>query len=70
MSSDTRMPLSSVAEIVSVKVPVSSLGGHPYVSTENLLPNLGGLGEGALPDADCCRRLKTDPLRGHVPLQN
>lgn len=52
MSSDTRMPLSSVAEIVSVKVPVSSLGGHPYVSTENLLPNLGGLGEGALPDAD------------------
>ncbi len=52
MSSDTRVPLSSVAEIVSVKVPVSSLGGHPYVSTENLLPNLGGLGEGALPDAD------------------
>lgn len=52
MSFDTRMPLSSVAEIVSVKVPVSSLGGHPYVSTENLLPNLGGLGEGALPDAD------------------
>jgi hypothetical protein len=28
MSSDTRVPLSSVAEIVSVKVPVSSLGGH------------------------------------------
>jgi len=52
MSSDTRVPLSSVAEIVSVKVPVSSLGGHPYVSTENLLPNLGGLGEGELPDAD------------------
>lgn len=20
--------------------------------------------------AACCRRLKTDPLRGHVPLQN
>lgn len=52
MSSDTRVALSSVAEIVSTKVAVSSLAGHPYVSTENLLPNLGGLGEGALPDAE------------------
>lgn len=52
MSSDMRVPLSSVAEIVSTKVPVTSIGGHPYVSTENLLPNLGGLVEGELPDAD------------------
>ena len=52
MSSDTRVALSSVAEIVSTKVAVSSLAGQPYVSTENLLPNLGGLGEGELPDAD------------------
>lgn len=67
MSSDTRVPLSSVAEIVSVKVPVSSLGGHPYVSTENLLPNLGGLGEGELPDADRVNRFnKHDTLFSNI----
>ena len=51
MSFDSCVPLSSVAELVSTKAPVSALGGHPYVSTENLLPNLGGLGKGEMPSA-------------------
>lgn len=67
MSSDTRVALSSVAEIVSTKVAVSSLAGHPYVSTENLLPNLGGLGEGELPDADRVNAFKkSDTLFSNI----
>jgi len=56
-----------VAEIVSTKVAVSSLAGHPYVSTENLLPNLGGLGEGELPDADRVNAFKkSDTLFSNI----
>lgn len=67
MTSDTSVALSSVAEIVSTKVAVSSLAGHPYVSTENLLPNLGGLGEGELPDADRVNAFKkSDTLFSNI----
>lgn len=67
MSSDTRVALSSVAEIISTKVAVSSLAGHPYISTENLLPNLGGLGDGALPDAERVNSFKkSDTLFSNI----
>lgn len=56
MSSESRVPLSSVAELISIKVPVSALVGHPYVSTENLLPNLGGTVQGELP---CSERVNS-----------
>lgn len=67
MSSDIRVSLSSVAEIVSTKVSVSSLAGHQYVSTENLLPNLGSLGEGELPDAERVNSFKkSDTLFSNI----
>lgn len=67
MSSDTQVALSSVAEIVSSKVSSSSLTGHPYVSTENLQPNLGGLANGELPDAERVNSFKkTDTLFSNI----
>lgn len=67
MTSDTNVALSSVAEIVSTKVAVSSLAGQPYVSTENLLPNLGGLCEGELPDSDRVNAFKkSDTLFSNI----
>lgn len=67
MSCDARVALSSVADIVSTKVAVSSLTGHPYISTENLLPNLGGLGDGVLPDAERVNSFnKSDTLFSNI----
>lgn len=67
MRCDARVALSSVAEIVSTKVAVSSLTGHPYISTENLLPNLGGLGNGVLPDAERVNSFnKSDTLFSNI----
>jgi type I restriction enzyme S subunit len=52
MSSDTRTALSNVVELIGTKVTVSSLHGAPYLSTENMLPNLGGVGPSKPPAGD------------------
>ena len=39
--------------------------------SQEMFDHIARLGAAALRHAlGCCRRLKTDPLRGHVPLQN
>lgn len=52
MTFDNRVPLSSVANLISEKVSVARIGGHPYVTTENMQPNLGGLGKGVVPSVE------------------
>lgn len=52
MSFDMCVFFFLVVEIVSVKVFVFLFGGYFYVLIENLLLNLGGLGEGVLLDVD------------------
>ena len=52
MNSDCRVPISTVADLVSTKVLVTELKGAPYISTENMLANLGGLGDSELPGVD------------------
>ena len=67
MTFNTSVPLSRVAELVSVKVPSASLVGGPYISTENMLPDLGGVVDsGQPPDGRVNSFHKTDTLFSNI----
>lgn len=61
--SDTQTTLGAISNLVSEKIQVSELDFDTYISTENMLPNLGGVDiASSLPSAEKTRLFKSGDI--------